>query len=432
MGTTWFIAKRLILSSRSQFTSFILRMGIAGVAVSIAVMIVSTGVARGFQTEISQKVFSFWGHLHFTHFQSFRSLESYPLNLADVDTEVLMPGPVRYHHTPGFLGREFDALSYDRYTRGGVAHIQQFAYKPGILRTRELMDGLIMKGLTYDLYRPLLETFVTEGVVPVYTDTATSPLIMISESTARRLSLQVGDRVRGYFADGRDELVRNLEVTAIYKTGIEEHDSRYFIGDLNLIRNINQWEPGQTGGFEIFLDNFQDLRPIYEHLYYEITEPTQYVSSIQSVFPNLFGWLQLQRTNEQVIFLLMLMVAVINMCTALLILIMEHSRHIGIFKTLGMAGAGIKRIFLVYAAIVVIAGQGLGNLAGLLFSYLQQRYQFITLPEEAYYLSYAPVHVEWPVLLLINFLAFVAIMLSLFLPLAWVSRIREIKVLRFH
>jgi len=432
MKTSWFIAKRLAMSGQSRFTSFILRLAIAGVALSIAVMIVSTAVTRGFQAEISNKVFGFWGHVHLTHFQSFRSLESRPFFAKDIDINVLYTQGVRYEHTPVIFGRELDWLTRETDTRGGVAHVQQFAYKPGILRTRAYMEGLIMKGLGPDLNRPLLETFLEDGYIPYYTDTATSDEILISETTAKRLEVKPGDRLRGFFVDGNDELVRGLVVAGIYKTGIEEHDGRYFIGDINLIRGINQWEPGQTGGYEIFLDDFRDLQPVFEHLYYEITEPTLYVSSIQAVFPNLFGWLSLQKVNEQVIMLLMLIVAVINMCTALLILIMEHTRYIGVFKTIGMSNGGIRKIFMVYASLVVLAGQGIGNALGLLICALQQKYKFITLPEEAYYMSYAPVQIDWTLLLLLNIIAFAAIMASLFLPLLWIKRIKIIQVLRFN
>lgn len=201
MKTSWFIAKRLAFSSQSRFTSFILRLGIAGVALSIAVMIVSTAVTRGFQAEISNKVFGFWGHIHLTHFQSFRSLESRPFFTNEVDLNVLYSNGVRYEYTPVFFGSEIDLLTRETDTRGGVAYIQQFAYKPGILRTRMSMEGLIMKGLGPDLNRNLLETFLTEGHIPHYSDTATSEEILLSETTARRLEIKPGDRLRGFFVD---------------------------------------------------------------------------------------------------------------------------------------------------------------------------------------------------------------------------------------
>ncbi|MEL6276003.1 MAG: FtsX-like permease family protein [Bacteroidota bacterium] len=256
--------------------------------------------------------------------------------------------------------------------------------------------------------------------------------ILISQSTARRLKAEVGDRLEfSFLRTERNQIIRRLTVIGIYKTGLEEYDKEFALVDIKQIQSILGWRPDQIGGFEVILDDLDDLEPLTEHIHYDILPGNLYAESIRDKMHELFDWLDIQDYNEAIILTLMIIVAIINMMTALLILILERTNMIGILKALGQPNWSIRKIFLYYAGYIILFGLLWGNLIGLGLCWLQDTFGFVTLDEESYYLAVAPVHVKWWTILLLNVGTLVVTLLFLVIPSYLVTRIDPVRSIRF-
>ncbi|MDO8365177.1 MAG: FtsX-like permease family protein, partial [Saprospiraceae bacterium] len=262
-------------------------------------------------------------------------------------------------------------------------------------------------------------------------DTAFSREIIISRQTADRLQVGVGDKFIVHFVKERDQTRRMFQICGIYKTGLEEYDRKFALCDIRQVQNLLGWEENQVAGFELWLDDLSDLE-LYNHYIYQEVLPDDLLSvSIRDKFPSIFEWLELQDYNEIVILVLMLAVAIINMITALLVLVLERSTMIGILKALGAENRRIRSVFLYHAAVITLNGMFWGNLIGLGFCWLQNRFHLIRLNEADYYLSYAPVRVEWFTVLGINLGTLTITLVFLLLPSLVVSGIAPVRAIRF-
>jgi lipoprotein-releasing system permease protein len=406
MNLPFFIAKRLYFSKEKSFSKFIAVVAVTAVMLSVSVMIITTSLVNGFQKEIASKVYGYFGQIHITKFGFSKSFE---------DNPVAINQPF-YHK-----GKSIE----------NVKHIQQFAYKPGILKTDENIEGIIMKGVAKDFRWNFFGQKLVEGNTFDWNDTMASDKIIISEHTANRLLLKTNDRVAVHFMQNPPR-VRNLTVSGIYNSGMKEFDERYALMDMRHIQTLNGWEENQASGFEIFLN---DVKRIDETAY-EINDnelPADLVAqTVREIHPNIFDWLELQDMNKLIILILMTIVACINIITCLLIIILERSNMIGIMKTIGATNWNIRMIFIYNALYVVAMGMLFGNIFGLGLCFAQEYFQFITLPEESYYVKYAPVDLNFWNVAIINAATFVVCFLVLLLPSYLVSRIAPVKVLRFE
>jgi len=404
---SYFIAKRLAFSKQKSFSRLIVRIATAAVALSVAVMIISTALVNGFQKEISSKMFGFWGHIQIKRYDRNFSFESSPI-------------PVQQPFYP----------TID--TMPGVRHIQQFATKPGIIKTGGQFEGVVLKGIAADFDWSFIRRYLVAGDTLALLPDTMSYGIIISKTSARRLGLSPGDRLTVDFIDPNTLRVRarRFTVTGIYHTGLAESDKFFALVDIRQIQRLNGWKNGEVGGFEIFLDDVHDLDEMGLKIY-RMMPPELNAITVKQIKPNLFDWLELQGTNEQIILVLMLLVATINMITALLILILERTNMVGILKALGASNWSIRKIFLYQAAYIILAGILIGNAIGLGLLWLQWRFSLITLPEETYYVSVAPVSLEPLHLLLINLITLAVCLFFLILPSYLVSRIRPIQAIRF-
>ena len=234
-----------------------------------------------------------------------------------------------------------------------------------------------------------------------------------------------------HFVEKGEQLKRRFKVSGVYRTGLEEYDRKFALVDIRQIQRLLGWEESQVSGFEVFIDDIDDLQPINEYIYFEELPADLYAETIREKLPEIFDWLDLQDINEVVILSLMIIVAIINMVTALMILILERTNMIGILKALGTANWGIRKIFLYYAAYIVILGLFWGNLIGIGLCLLQDRFEFITLSEENYYLSTAPIDLNfWPILLL-NLGTLAITLFFLIIPSYLVTSISPVKAIRF-
>ncbi|MCW5921509.1 MAG: ABC transporter permease [Saprospiraceae bacterium] len=430
MNLPFFIARRIAFSGENNFSRVIIRIAQAAVALSVAVMIAATALIAGFKHEISRKIFEFWGHIHISDTAYSLSFEPVPIERdQDFYPSLDTVRSIDYFEEAQVWGMP-TGREVEKRSRGGIRHIQAFAHKPGIIRTKTAMEGIILKGIGQDFDWNNLMPYLQEGQPIALGDTVSRDII-ISRQTADRLQVGVGDRFIVHFVKGGEQLRRRFQICGIYKTGLEEYDRKFAICDIRQTQELLGWTEGQVAGFEIWLDDLRDLDLYNEYIYSEVLPPDLLCVSIRSKFPAIFEWLQLQDLNEVVILGLMLAVAIINMVTALLVLVLERTTMIGVLKALGETNRRIRRIFLYYAAVITLTGMFWGNLLGLGFCYLQEKFRFITLNEADYYLSYAPVKINWLAVLGVNVGTLAVTLLFLILPSFLVSKIAPVKAIQF-
>ena len=377
-------------------------------------MLVTLAFTNGFQYTVGQKVFNLWGHIRVQHYSSSRAAISEEESIGKNDTVLRT-----LQHTPH------------------VRTIQAFATKYAVVRSSEGVDYVQVKGVekSYDFSH--LQGFLKRGRWPRFPDSGYSNEIVLSVSTANQLKINIGDKILIYFIqpdspDGvqRPPRIRPMFVCGLYKTGIEDYDKLIAIGDLKLIQRLNNWKPDEIGGYEIFTDDYRNADDVDDAIYGSL--PKDWESrTTEEVYPNIFDWLRLQNKTILIVLIIMTIVATLNLVTCLIILVLERTHMIGILKGLGATDWSIQRIFLYEGSIITLFGIFLGNVFGLLVCWLQRRYGFVTLPEEAYYISKAEVRLEWWHFLLVNTGTFLICFLVLMIPTILVRRMQPARAIRF-
>lgn len=431
MNFPHFLARRIAFSSSKSFTKVIIRIAIAAVALSVATMIITSATIEGFKSEISTKVFGFWGHIHITDTNINRTFEQVPIekNPAYLE-EIKTVGSLEYQAPVTFFGRTIKDRYKTKSTKGGVSHVQPFALAPGILTTKEEFGAIVLKGVDESYQWDYLPDFILEGdSLDIRGDISDG--IIISAVTSRQYGLTVGDRFIVSFIRDMNESRKRFTVKGIYNTGLEEYDKTFALVDLRKVQEVLQWNENQVSGFEVFLDDPADLDIVSEYLYSGVLPPRLYTETIRAKYPNIFDWLELQDINEVIIMVLMVIVAVINMITILLVFILERTRMIGLLKALGGDNWTVRKVFLYNAGYIIFFGLLIGNVVGISLCLLQEHFRFIKLDEASYYLSYAPVLLIWWNIVLINIATFGVTLLFLILPTHLISKITPVKSLRF-
>jgi lipoprotein-releasing system permease protein len=406
-----FIARRIAFNQQKSFSRFIIRLSITATVISVAVMIVTLSFVNGFQETVSQKVFSFWGHLRIQYRQPMKAniAEEIPVEKNDslVDAVKKMPQ---------------------------VQSIHPFATKYAILKTTDEMEGVLLKGLdnTYDFKH--LSGFLKQGRWVHFPDSSYSREIAISSYTASQLKLKLNDRILIYFVRP-DGTMRpdKLTVVGIYKTGIEEYDKTFAIGDIRLIQRLNSWENFEIGGYEIFLHDYEEMNKVSDAIYYDNLFPRLWeTQTVKEIYPNIFDWLQIQNTNQGILITIMIIIAIINLITCLIILVLERLRMIGVLKALGASNWGVQRIFLQHSALITFTGIIIGTLFALGLLFLQIKTGFIRLQEEAYYMDVAAVKIEWWQVAVVCIGTLVVSFLVLLIPSFIVRKVQPVKAIRFR
>ena len=418
------IARKLMASGGGGFTRIILWIATGAVGLSVAVMIVSLALMTGFKQEITKKMFGFWGHIHISDPRSIRSYEALPF-----EYDSALVDQIKSIERVELDQEEYDLPTTKMISKGGVRHVQAYIYLPGIINHEEQLEGIILKGIGKDYdWTNINQYRVTQSP---WTSLEEEEII-ISHVTANRLYLKEGDKFIIHFVRDGNQLKRRFTVKGIYRTGLEENDARFALVSIDRVRNILDWPADQVSGLEIAIDHIDDLDLITEYIYQEKIPRHLYAENIREKFPSLFEWLELQDINTIVIIGLMLAVAIINMITALLILILERTQMIGILKSIGARDASIRQVFLWFAMFITTGGILIGNILGLGLAWLQYKFRFIKLDEADYYLDYAPVHVLPWHLIAVNLGALILIGLCLIAPSFLVSKINPIKTIHFN
>jgi lipoprotein-releasing system permease protein len=404
-----FIARRIAFNRERSFSRFIIGLAVTATAISIAAMILTLAFTNGFQYAISQKVFSLWGHIRVQHYEGARSVVSEELPIDRNDTVVR-------------------ALRADE----NVTTVQAFATRNAILRGKEGIQGVLLKGVesNYDLSR--LDGFLKSGHWLHFPDSGYSNEIDLSAYTAKQLKLHIGDRALIYFIQPEGTTrVRSMTVAGIFKTGIEDYDKLIAIGDLKLIQRLNNWDKDQIGGYEIFIKDYRKSDTVNSLIFSQLPQGWD-SRTIEEIDPNIFDWLNLQNKTIAIVLIIMVVVATLNLVTCLIILVLERTRMVGIMKAIGARNASIQQIFLYQGSFIALSGMLYGNAAGLLICWLQYHYGFITLPEDAYFISKAVVKLEWWHLPLVNAGTFLICFLVLMIPTLIIRKIRPAKAIQFR
>lgn len=426
--------RKIAFRSQKNFSSFIIKISLAAVVLSISTMIISSSLINGFQKEIRNKVFGFWAHINIVPFSLTKSFEE----------------------SGTYLYQDF-------YTNNNIipeaAHIQAVAIKAGLLKTRQAFEGIVLKGVGNDFNTKFFQPYLKEGAMLSLDSNERRKQLLISTATAKRMKLKLGDKVAVNFMDKKIR-TRAFIICGIYETGLDEFDKQYAISSISVIQDLNNWGRDTVGGFEIFLkennlfksrvkayfltifggfltpDYAAELRTdpldkIANDIYYRMSNTSLDVQTIKYQNPGIFDWLELQTMNELIILSLMIIVAAINMMTALLILILERTNMIGILKALGSTNGSIRKMFIYYALVIIGGGLVIGNVLGIGLCLLQKHFEFVKLPQESYYISSAPIDINFMWILALNILTLFICTLLLLLPSRIISNISPVKAIRF-
>jgi lipoprotein-releasing system permease protein len=404
-----FIARRIAFNRQRTFSRFILRLAISATIISVAAMILTLAFTRGFQDAISQKVFNLWGDIHVQRISG---------NDAPLTEEL----PIERN----------DTVLRALHANSDIKTIQAYATKNAVIRSSEGIEVVLMKGVEKGYDFSNLDGFLKSGRWIHFSDTTYSNEIVISTYTATQLKIKLGDKVLIYFIQPDGQVrVRPMIVTGLFKTGIEDYDRSVAIGDLRLIQRLNGWKNNQIGGYEIFTKDYRQAT-LVDSLIFPQLPPEWSSRTTVKIYPNIFDWLNLQDITIAIVLVIMIIVATLNLVTCLIILVLERTRMIGILKAVGARDPVIQRIFLYQGGIITLFGLLLGNAFGLLICWLQNKYGFITLPEDAYFISKAVVKLEWWHFLLVNGGTFLVCFLVLMIPTLIIRKVQPVRAIQFR
>ena len=409
-----FVAKRLFNDKGGirNVSRPAIRIATAGVAIGLAVMIVSVCVVLGFKSEIRSKVIGFGSHIQIINYESISSGVSKPVAF------------------PDSLIRELRQVP-------GVSHIQSFSNKGGILKTDDAFEGILLHGVGAEFNADFLKSNLKEGEIPVFSADSATNRIVVSQTIADRLHLSCGDRVFAYFFDGNVR-ARRFTVSGIYQTNLSEFDDNMVFTDLYVCNRLNNYAADQYAGVEITVDRFDDVDLVAGSLVGKVNHLVDEYGAgyaamtIRELYPQIFDWLDLLDVNVWVILILMVAVAGFTMISGLLIIILERTNFIGVMKALGATNRSMRHVFLYFAAFIVGRGLLWGNVLGIGLVVLQYYFNIVHLDPATYYVDAVPVLFNAGYILAINAAtAFISVFV-LILPSLLVSRIHPAKSIRFE
>ncbi len=414
MNLSLFIARRLYATENKAKRASLpaVRIAITGVAVGIAVMIVSIAIAMGFKDEISSKVIGFGSHIVVIDASSSLEQTNEPINATDSFLNCVKSVP-------------------------NVAYAQTFTLKTGILKTENDFAGITLKGIGKGYDESFIKSHVVEGKLPDFSSTSSLNEIAISHNTAKVLNVKCGDKIFAYFFENGLR-TRRLKIAAIYRTDLSQFDNIIVYANQKTVNQLNGYSARQVSGVEVRLKDFDRLYETNMKLgkkiaYYNIYNNTQYASyNIKEMYPQIFDWLGLLNINIAVILIMMILVAGVTIVSGLLILILERTSTIALLKSLGATNSLIRHTFIKLAVIILLKGMLLGNVIGLLLAFLQKQFCIVKLDPESYYIESVPIELNVWVVVAVNVVTFVISTLALVLPSYFAARIHPSKVLRFE
>lgn len=405
MNLSYFISKRISKQTGEGFSSTIHKIAVASIGIGLGAAIISFLIMRGFQDTVKNKIYSFSGHMLVTKFSMNNSMEETPMDI-NID-----------------LFRNYSMFP-------GVRHAQEFAHKAGLIKTEDEVLGVVLKGVGKSYDSTVFQDNMVAGRFLHLPDSGYANEVMLSSVIARKIKADVGDQVIIHFFQNPPRF-RRLNVVGIYETNLSEYfDGKIIIGDIRLIARLNEWADSVAGGIELFVHDVNRMEEIAQSIG-EMIDFDQNVQPVSDKYIQVFEWLYLLSRQVNILLGVILTVVCVNMISVILILVMERTQMIGMLKALGATNRVIRNVFVYNGVQLVVKGLLLGNLIGLGFCFLQDRFKWIKLNPHDYYMSFVPISWHWEMVLILNLLTFIIVTVVLLLPTAIIASINPIKAIRF-
>lgn len=379
-------------------------MTIGAIALAVLAILLSVAILRGFTEEITSKQRGFFGDIVLTK-ETLVEYELLPMYLSDEDKKEL--------------------LALDN-----VESISGFATKVGIINTGEQVEGVMFKGLEKGYDQRFLKSSIIQGEGLDLEAEQEQNQILISHYLSQRLNLQVGDGLIMSFVENNRSRKRKFQIKGIYRTNSDDWDKNYVVGSIQSIRRIINMSENQTGAYEIRLKDFTKLQESTDQVNHLIPEQLRGINVVE-YWSDVFNWLEMLEVNDDIIFVLMVIVAVINMISSLLITILERTNMIGILKALGMNNRDLRRVFMMNSLHIVFYGLIIGNLSALFIYIFQRSTHVFTLDPSIYYLEYVPMHIDFFSVFILNVSIVLLVFLTTIIPSMLISRISPIKTIQY-
>ena len=410
-----FIAKRLYSEQgdKRKVSRPAIHIATAGVAIGLAVMIISVCVVLGFKHTIRDKVIGFGSHIQVADFLTLQQMEQYPIVIDDSMIDVLK-------HIPD------------------VAHVQRFAMKEGILKTDSDFLGVAFKGVSPEFDSTFIHNNMVEGSIPPFSDSVSHNQILVSQLMADKLHLKLGQRIFAYFFDNNGVRTRRFTIAGIYQTNLKKYDETIVFTDLYTAVKLNGWESDQASGAELSVNNFDNLDMVESRVISKVKGTVDHYgetyssATIKELNPQIFQWLDLMDLNVWIILALMLIVAGVTMISGLLIIILERTSMIGILKALGARNKTIRHTFMWFAVFIIGKGMLIGNVLSLGLLALQQAFGIIKLDAQTYYVSTVPVEINALYIVALNVATLLISVFMLVAPSYLISHIHPAKSMRYE
>ena len=415
MGFSLFVARKIYNHQGDQHrvSRPAVKIATLGVAIGLAVMLISVSVVLGFKHTIRDKVVGFGNHITVGNFQTVHGGENVPIAMSDSMLKVL-------HKT------------------WGVKHVQRYAMTQGILKTDDNFLGVSFKGIAQEYDTMFIHQNMVEGSIPQFSDESSKQKIVISKMIADQLGIHAGDRVFAYFINNNDVRVRRYTIAGVYQTNLTMFDKLTVFTDLYSAVRLNAWEPDQVSGAELLLNDFRMIDEVEDVLVQKVNRTidrygeTYSSATIRNLFPAIFSWLDLLDLNVWIILALMICVAGFTTISGLLIIILERTNMIGLLKALGARNSAVRHTFLWFAVFIIGKGMLIGNILGIGFIVLQKYAGIVKLDPATYYVSTVPVEVNIPIFILINIVTLLISVFVLIAPSYIISRIHPAKSMRYE
>lgn len=413
MNLELFIAKKITYKNKSdkQISRPIISIATLGIALGLSVMILSIAIVTGFKAGITEKLTGFGSHIQISNYDNNNSFETYPIDQ--------------------------DLIPMERLSQiEGIKHIQTYATKPGIIKTKDEIQGIVLNGVSLNHDWSFFKDKLVDGEIINMLSSKKSNQVLISEKLAKLLHLSVGEKLLMYFVQ-QPIRQRAFTISGVYNSGMDEFDKLFVICDIRHIQKLNNWAANQVSGIEITIDNFKKLDEtkglIRDNISGIFTEDgsTFKVRNIKQKYPQIFSWLEMLDVNVWIILGLMILVAGFNMVSGLLIIILEKTNMIGILKALGTDNWSVRKIFLYQSAMIIGKGMLLGNIIGVGICLIQYHFQLISLDPVNYYLDTVPINLNGFHLLLLNIGTLIATVSMLLVPSYWITRVTPSKAIKF-
>ncbi|NNK83326.1 MAG: ABC transporter permease [Flavobacteriaceae bacterium] len=411
MNFEFFIAKRIIGSKsyKSSVSAPIIKIGIIAIAIGIIVMLIAIATGLGLQQKIREKAVAFNGHVTISNFDS------------NVSNESEFPIDINQEFYPEFKSVE------------GVSHVQAIVNKFGVIRTETDFEGVVLKGVGSDYNWSYFKEFLIDGTLPKYSDGYSND-VLISQYLSDRLGFKVGDSFQMLFK--KEDIntlpnIRKFNIVGIFNSGFLELDKTFMIGHIKQVQRLNKWDKNQVGSFEVFIEDYNHIEQKGIEIYKNTPSILNSIT-VRQKYASIFEWIEIFDKNIFGIIGIMILVAGINMITALLVLILERTQMIGVLKALGSSNWSIRKVFLYNATYLVIIGLIWGNIIGLGLLYIQKYFGVFPLDPSVYFVTQAPVYIKLSHIALLNLGTFLLCFLMLIVPSIVITKITPVKAIRFE